>query len=359
MSFMLYKKDERFLSYLLKDNNDFFDVGYKVLKSESNRNFIECFRTKLNGRIKLMYDISSYKSCEEFLVLETKEQVIKMIINILKVVAKVRDNGFIEFSSIETSVEKIFLNTNNLEVKMIYLPVNLPVTLTEEEFIKKLKLSIIDCIRNNLTCKGIIMDIIAILNENNNINETVQRLLQANTISKGALEYKKRKELYEKNMRLQEERERIEKELREEKKGKGIFSIFSRNKNKKNNIDNDMERVIQAEQRQAVNLVVEREEQYVLSSLSTSKPLNLIINKREFLIGSKAGLVDGLVNINNLVSRRHCIVKKGVNGYYIVDNGSSNGTFINGRRLEANISNKLADGDIVKVANVEFVFKRM
>lgn len=356
MSFMLYKKDERFLSYLLKNNNDFFDVGYKVLKSESNRDFIECFSTRLNGRIKLMYDISSYKSCEEFLVLETKEQVIKTIINILNVVTKVKENGFIEFSCIETSVEKIFLSTNNLEVKMIYLPINLPVTLTEEEFIKKLKLSIINCVKNNLTCKGIIMDVIAILNENSSIDNTIQKLLQANTISRTALENKKRKELYEKNRRMQEERER---EKQEEKKSKSIFGIFSRNKNKKNNVENAEQRIVIPEKKVNVNPVVKREEEYVLSALSTSKPLNLIIDKREFLIGSKAGLVDGLVNINNLVSRRHCIVKKGVDGYYIMDNGSSNGTFINGRRLEANISNKLVDGDIVKVANVEFVFKRM
>ena len=360
---MLYRKDERFLSYLLNDNNDFFEVGYKVLKSESNRSFIDCFSVKFNGKIKLMYDISSYKSCEEILLLETREKVIKVIINILRVADKVKDNGFIEFSGIENSIEKFFIDMNNLEVKLVYLPVTLAYVMTEDEFIRKIKLSIINCIKSNKNCSNDVIDIIETLNETKNTNDTIQGLLNVNITSKAALECRERRLIYEKNIKFQEEQMRLEQAKIEEKKRGGLFGFFSKGKkkevSKRIEVNNIKVNIDKAEKNIVRTQGLREAEKYILSSISTSKPLNLIIDKSEFLIGSKAGSVDGVININNLISRRHCVVKKREDGYYMSDNGSSNGTFINGTRLEKNMNNKLLDGDIVKIANIEFIFKRM
>lgn len=53
------------------------------------------------------------------------------------------------------------------------------------------------------------------------------------------------------------------------------------------------------------------------------------------------------------VSREHAIILRQGVEYRVQDNGSTNGTFLNGRRVQ---DAPLADGDMVKIADVEFCF---
>lgn len=56
------------------------------------------------------------------------------------------------------------------------------------------------------------------------------------------------------------------------------------------------------------------------------------------------------------ISRRHALITTEKNTYYISDLGSTNGTFLNGGRLQRGERQKLSDGDIIKLADVEFKF---
>lgn len=56
------------------------------------------------------------------------------------------------------------------------------------------------------------------------------------------------------------------------------------------------------------------------------------------------------------ISRRHALITTEKNTYYISDLGSTNGTFLNGSRLQRGERQKLSDGDIIKLADVEFKF---
>ncbi len=53
------------------------------------------------------------------------------------------------------------------------------------------------------------------------------------------------------------------------------------------------------------------------------------------------------------VSREHALVRRDANGFYLRDNNSTNGTFVNGQKVtEA----RLNDGDQVMFANIELIF---
>ncbi len=53
------------------------------------------------------------------------------------------------------------------------------------------------------------------------------------------------------------------------------------------------------------------------------------------------------------VSRKHAIVDRAAEGYCVRDNGSTNGTFLNGQRID---EAPLEDGDMLVIADVEFSF---
>lgn len=80
------------------------------------------------------------------------------------------------------------------------------------------------------------------------------------------------------------------------------------------------------------------------------------INKEVFKIGRLPGEVDYLAN-NKAIGRIHMELRTVNSKYYIVDLNSRNGTFINGRRLEANKEYKIENKDILMLADCEFTFQ--
>ena len=78
-----------------------------------------------------------------------------------------------------------------------------------------------------------------------------------------------------------------------------------------------------------------------------------IVNKEKFTIGKRTGS-DGQITFNSAVSRHHCdIIYKDMK-YFVVDMGSSNGTFINGARLVPKTPKEIHSGDIMRLANSDF-----
>lgn len=81
------------------------------------------------------------------------------------------------------------------------------------------------------------------------------------------------------------------------------------------------------------------------------------INKPVFRIGKENSYVDYFVMNNNAVSRSHAdIITRGIN-YFVVDLNSRNHTYINNQILLVKCETQIFDGDILKLANEEFIFR--
>ena len=55
-----------------------------------------------------------------------------------------------------------------------------------------------------------------------------------------------------------------------------------------------------------------------------------------------------------MISRKHCIVTNNNGTYYLTDEGSANGTFVNGIRLTPHEMAEVKRGDVIRMANSDF-----
>ncbi|MDE6910139.1 MAG: FHA domain-containing protein [Lachnospiraceae bacterium] len=80
-----------------------------------------------------------------------------------------------------------------------------------------------------------------------------------------------------------------------------------------------------------------------------------VLDKECIVFGKDAASADYVLP-NDTISRAHAEIKKRSGSYYITDLGSTNGTFINSRRLPKNTAIEVSNGDTVKFSNVELRF---
>ena len=78
------------------------------------------------------------------------------------------------------------------------------------------------------------------------------------------------------------------------------------------------------------------------------------IAKPMFTIGKERQKVDFCVPDNNSISRTHAKILTKNGGFFVVDNNSTNYTYVNGNKMAANQEFKLNSGDKIKLADEEF-----
>lgn len=75
-----------------------------------------------------------------------------------------------------------------------------------------------------------------------------------------------------------------------------------------------------------------------------------------FIIGKQEGLCDYVI-LKNTISRLHLRIDETADGYQITDLNSTNGTYVNGRCLDANETVAIQPGDEIEIADLKFRLK--
>lgn len=80
----------------------------------------------------------------------------------------------------------------------------------------------------------------------------------------------------------------------------------------------------------------------------------ITVNKCTFVIGKSEANCDYVISDNNAISRKHATISIANGKYYVVDNSSTNGTYIDDIRIDADKSYEILPGQKIRFADDEF-----
>ena len=299
------KKRESNFSYVLTDNSYFVTIEYKFLQNQSNVNFLKCMKLLYNGKIELYYLTSQYRSLASIVTQLDANSFTTIVINLLANIISTRTNGYLKCYNIDSSYEHIYIEPSTMKVRLIYLPLSKHEYDDEAGFENAIRTSLIKLISTLPNLNG---------------DKTLKLSL---SLQNGV-------------MSLDE----ICTQFGMKTGGSGTTGYLNKNISTSTNAE-----------------TVSKEPSKIrLLSLNTASQIVFEIDKDSFSIG-KRETNDGVI-INNLISRAHCTIYRTNGSFEIEDVGSSNGTYVNGVKLQANVKTSINVGDVIKLANIEFkVFK--
>lgn len=278
--------------YILENNSNLVNTDYKILQSQTSGIFVPCMKMLYNGKTELYYVTDDYHPMSSMLNGIVADTLITILVNLFANVIEVRNNGFLSCQNIDLSWDKIYVDANTLKVKLVYIPINIKIFDNYSAFESELRSSAIKVINE------------VIVSSNSRIEQFVSYLYNGSM----TLE-----DVYNKSRRI------------------GTQAIL--NTDTQDPITGNELRIV---------------------AMNAPEYFEIILNRDELLIGKKAELVDAVIPFNKMISRKHCKITKSAGAYYITDEGSANGTYINRIRIAPNQPKQINKGDIIRLADSDF-----
>ena len=288
--------------YVLEDNTHFVNTDYKVLQSQSNGIFVQCMKMTRNGKLSLYYVTDDYRPMSSMFAGLTSDTLIAVAVNLFASVIEVRNNGFLACQCIDVSWDKIFVEQSTLKVKLVYLPLNVKAFDSYAEFESELRSSIVKLINK------VVVDV------SDRLKQFVLDLCN------GSLSVE---EVYNRSRNIGAPA------IQRPENAKNVASINAPSMNTANTI-------------------------FKLVAMNAPGHFEIVIDKADVLIGKKQEMVDKVITFNNMISRKHCRIANVNGAYFISDEGSANGTFVNSVRVTKGQRCQIKKGDIIRLADSDF-----
>ena len=365
------KRDITNISYILEDSSLFFETGYKVLQNQEKNGFIKVVKVIHNGKIKLIYDISKYKSLAAIMSGLNAASFLIIMSKLFDIICETIENGFMQIENININFENIFIDTNNLSVNLIYIPVNTECNGNSKSlFEERLKGNIARAISAN---RNIDNELVNKLYSNLSLaNNTIEMLRDyMNTLSYTNTNYNQINNRVDSKVNIERKSAPSipvkSEELKSNKESKFISAIKGvfkfNNKKDRTKVSYEKNRKVQAPINNNDSLETE-----VLSGdmfiptiaivrEDALESVNIPITKENFLIGKSVQMADGVISFNKAISRIHCRIIYIDGRYFIKDEKSVNGTFVNNRMVPVDGQVPIKTGDIIRLANSDFQVK--
>lgn len=335
------------ISYILKDNNDFSVTGYKVMQNQSNSSLLRCAKIMYNGKIKLVYIVGETKPLSYVATKLGINEMNAVIFSLIQRVMDIKSNGFFRAENLELDFNKIFVDTVDYSVHLIYFPLSGTATGKIAAFENEFRVALINLFNSFPVFKAPQFQRLCSDFSNgafplDDILKKLQNSINGNNFSQRGIERgKARTDYYSQRLKSN----LVDSEQRFRFSDRGYQRQGFQNQIQFHNFQNQGYQSAQ------------RDQQPIMSITAINSPVQLVltINQPEYLIGKNPNMVNGAVTHNPAISRVHCKITYSKGKYYLTDMGSANGTYINQRRLENQQTVEINNGDYLKLANSDFV----
>ena len=370
------------ISYILKDNKDFSVTGYKVMQNQSSSGLLRCAKIMYNGNIKLVYIVEGNKPLSYVATRLGVNELNAVIFNLIQRAMDIKANGFFRAENLELDFNKIFVDTSDYSVHLIYFPLSGGATGKISSFENEFRIALINLFNSfpvfnapqfqrlcsDLANGSLPLDMIMKkLQDNvngNNYNQknyersniqpdySAQRVTPVTPVSGVNSNYQ--------NQGIQNQGIQNQGIQNQGIQNQGIQNQGIQNQGIQNQgIQNQgyQQPVQDNGFRNQGYQPVQQFQQPVLTLTAINSPVDLVltVDQPEYLIGKNPNMVNGAITYNPAISRVHCKITYFQGRYYLTDMGSANGTCVNQQRVEQQQTVEINSGDCIKLANSDFV----
>lgn len=321
------------IAYIINENSSFSVTGYKVMQNHNGSGLLKCAKLNYNGKIKLVYIVGNLKPLSHVATRLGVNELNAVIFNLIQRALDIKSNGFFRAENLELDFNKIFVDTSDDSVYLIYFPISGGTTGKISGFENEFRIALINLFNS-----------FPVFNA-----PQFQRL--CSDLSNGSLPL-----------------EQVLKKLQDNINGNYHTPMSPPVGNMQNPIYQQQGYQNAVNQQYYQNIAypqgyqgVYDNQQQVAQPVMTITAINspvqiaLSISIPEYLIGKNPEMVNGAVTHNPAISRVHCKVTYSAGRYYLTDMGSANGTYVNQQRLEKQQTVELHSGDYLQLANSDFI----
>lgn len=276
-------------SYIFREPQLFSMMDYKILQSNSNSPFVRCMKMLYNGKIQILYLTEGLRPFNEILAQLDSESFLTVTANIIRSVCAVKENGFLKCINIDLETDHIYIDPTTYKAFLLYVPATTGFYTSEIIF-------------------------------ENELRSGIAKLI----IGQPGLSTPK------------------------------TMQLFSNLQNMSLPLENVFSGIIQGKTLRQTDSS-EKIREVKLISINMQEKTEIIVDKDKYVLGrsSKTKTADGIIYGSRMVGRAHCCIIRSSTGCAVKDLMSSNGTFVNNKRVPSGSEITLKDGDILRLANVE------
>lgn len=321
-------KNNDIIKHKIDDVSDINMINLETANKNKQLGFIEIEIEQFNSDVSLIYNIKGCKTLKDYLLNPLSKDkaysLIRSINNSLLMQSYILDTGVVNLKTNLVFVKEI----NNIPYcYFIYVPYNNQYVQDKED-VKKLIFSIIISIENNELRNEVLK-----LYSMDNLDEVIN-ILKVEDIN--FIEHKKEPVLEVKN----DAKERVEEGFTLEVSEDETTLFDDDDYEETTLIDEDDFNTLDA--KLLINNNGVFSEEYLsmkITTLGRSKTSDIVIS-------------------NKVISKKHAQILKEKSDFFIIDMESTNGTFVNNRKLRRNEKVKLKSKDKIKLGNVCLSFER-
>ncbi len=290
---MIVKSNEKQVSFLFQEKDPYFEMGYMILDQAKLSGMLPYKRTKLNEKEKLIFQVAKYRPLAEILPTLTEDELIDILYATVFLTQKVEENGFMKRECIWMRYESIYFDETLRKPLWAVLPIS-------QEFRYAGGISWLAYYEECLVkIAGFLPE------EKRKRIEQLTELMKSGEIS---------------NTELLQEIDIL---------GNGMSGMC-------------------AEQREETP-----DTRLELVYCGKDGTFSFTVEEDDFVIGRSREEADGVLQLSNAVSRRHCLITKINRNYFVQDMDSANCTYVNGTRIPPYELMQLEQNDVLSLANVD------